>query len=150
MSDNQRIRGLGGIKPSKMPPSASRGISVDEAEQRLGIAAVAVEIPATSTPASTLASNTESFHASNTASTLAAPAPEYQTLPESLLSRKPRLITVSRTFRLPLELINELEEVAEIHDIPMVTILAEALKLHLARFPRQPAAATQAPGFSSK
>lgn len=133
MSDNQRIRGLGGIKPSKMPPSASQGISVDEAEQRLGIGANTLESQPLTTP--------HTLQASNTAATLTAmPSRQYESLPESLLSRKPKVITVSRTFRLPLDLVNELEEVAAIHDIPMVTILAEALKLHLARFPRKAAA----------
>lgn len=58
-------------------------------------------------------------------------------LPESLRNRRPKPLTVSRSFRLPLGLVDELEKVARIHDIPMVTILAEALELHLARFPRQ-------------
>ena len=114
MSDRERIRGLGGIKPSRMPVSATPEITMVEAEKRLGIVQQRPEEEAPKTPAVTS-----------------------EELPESLRNRKPKPLTVSRSFRLPLGLVDELEKVARIHDIPMVTILAEALELHLARFPRQ-------------
>ena len=115
MSDRERIRGLGGIKPSRMPVSASQEITVSEAERRLGIAPEPARGRDSDQP---------------------VPVPP-EDLPESLRNRRPKPLTVSRSFRLPLGLVDELEKVARIHDIPMVTILAEALELHLARFPRQ-------------
>lgn len=140
MSDHQRpaagsrITSLGGIKPTRLPSSAVPEISLKEAEKRLGIAQNWHENAHSDTQNDQQAgvqdvqqgSHTESITASNTAS-----------LPASLLNKKKRNVTVSRTFRLPLELANELEEIATLHDIPMVSILAEALEIHLARFPKQ-------------
>lgn len=107
-----------------MPDAARPEIPVTEAEQRLGIGtqrALSIEPQA-------------SVHTSMTSSQAAV---LHADLPESLLQRKPKLITVSRTFRLPLDLVEELEAVAALHEIPMVAIVAEAVKLHLTRFPRQ-------------
>jgi len=123
MSDSQRIRGLGGIKPSRMPDAARPEIPVTEAEQRLGIGTQrALSAEPQANPQIGLAPNP-----------VAVLHPD---LPESLLQRKPKLITVSRTFRLPLDLVEELESVAALHEIPMVAIVAEAVKLHLTRFPK--------------
>lgn len=138
MSDNQRIRGLGGIKPSRMPVSAAPEITVMEAEKRLGIE------PQYSAQEQRL-NNTESITASRAAVQLEGFQESMQDsqheqsqadLPASLRNRKPRELTISKTFRLPLGLVTELERVSSIHDLPMVTILAEALEIHLARFPR--------------
>ena len=134
MSDNQRISGLGGIKPSRMPSSTTPDITVREAEKRLGIAmdqateTLTADLPARQ-PAGSDDSHTAVMHAG-------MPAVLPDSLPDSLRNRKPRQITVSKTFRLPLNVVEELEQVSALHDIPMVTILSEALEIHLARFPR--------------
>lgn len=134
MSDNQRIRGLGGIKPSRMPQSANQEITVAEAEKRLGI-------QPDSDPKEQLSSNTDSITARHIAVQPTGLHNGMQDssqddLPASLRNRKPRELTISKTFRLPLGLVTQLERVSSIHDLPMVTILAEALEIHLARFPR--------------
>lgn len=65
----------------------------------------------------------------------AAPAVHTEVLPDILLNRKPREPLVAWTLKLPVSLHRELKQVAHHNDIGMTSIVVDALKQYLPRFP---------------